>query len=156
MTKNNTRKASTPAKKAEPKAVKEPEPMDPSIREEKVATPAPPKVRVCWALKMLVFEVADLFPETPVEFDNPDGRGTMLDATFDMTVLDAEDRGLLAALLELTKTDARVADVVSDASNVVVSIKKSARTQDLRDPFGLRDAFEILVDEWGPYAGWSL
>lgn len=145
MTKSTTRK---PAKKAaSSKTAKMPEPMEASTTPpEAVGTPATNNVRVCWAAKTLVNEFTDLFPETPVEYSNPDGRNTMLDVSFDMTAVDDVDRDAAVALLELTNTDARVAGLISISDMVLVSFKSSARTQDNRDSFGLADAWDVLTD----------
>lgn len=147
MTKSTTRK---PAKKAaSSKTAKMPEPMEASTTPPAaVGTPATNNVRVCWAAKTLVNEFTDLFPETPVEYSNPDGRNTMLDVSFDLTAVPDSDRDAAAALLELVETDARVGSVFieSAAESLLVSFKSSARTQDSRDSFGLADAWDVLSD----------
>lgn len=149
MTKSTTRKA--PAKKAgsstKSKTAKAAEPMEASSKPPAaVGTPATNTVRVCWAAKTLVEEFTDLFPETPVEYSNPDGRNTMLDVTFDLTVLDDEMEDAATALLELIHTDVRVNVVLAENNAVLVSFKSSARTQDNRDSFGLADAWDVLTD----------
>lgn len=144
MTKSTTKKTTTSPKKADtPKA---PEPMDSRITEAKVGTPSSNNERVCYAAKTLVAEAHELFPETPVEYSNPDGRNTMLDVSFDLTALDTNEADELTALLELVKTDARVADVLVDDDTVLISFKASARTQDSRDSFGLADAWYVLTE----------
>lgn len=122
-------------------------PMDATIREERVGTPAVNRQRVCWAAKTLVAEVDELYPEIPVEYSNHDGRNTALDVTFDLTVLDSTDSDMLVTLLELTSSDSRIAYViVGDEDVVLVSFEGNPRTQDSRDPFGLSDALGVLTE----------
>lgn len=130
-------------KKTESKA---PEPMDAGATESKVGTPVTNNHRVCYAGKRLVAEVHDLFPETPVEYGNYDGRNTALDVIFDLTALDATDSDMLAGLLELTTTDDRVAEVLVEDDLALVSFKGNPRTQDSRATFGLSDALDVLSE----------
>jgi hypothetical protein len=132
-----------------------PAPMDPSVREESVGTPAVNASRPCWAAKTLVAEVNALFPETPVEYSNPDGRNTMLDVMFDLTTLDPNDVYDLTTLLNLLddpayNVDPRIDSVIAGgqqhAGQVLVAFKSNPRTQDSRDPFGLADALEVLAE----------
>lgn len=127
------------------------EPMDDSVTEAKVGTPADNTQRVCYAAKTLVAEVEALFPETPVEYSNYDGRNTALDVQFDLTGIDAADRDTLIAMMTLfdLDDDPRINLIVSEDDSLLVSFKASARTQDSRDPFGLADAWEILTEEQG-------
>lgn len=126
----------------------EPKPMDPTTREQLVGEVAVTRERVCYAGKTLVKEFHELFPETPVEYGGYDGRNTALDVAFDLTVLDIPaERDLATALLELCRTDNRVDSVVaSDEGQVLVAFHSNPRTQDLRDPFGIAEAFDILVE----------
>lgn len=130
---------------------KAPEPMDPSIRENKVAAPKANHSRVCYAIETLVDEMADLFPETPVEYSNPNGRNTALDVLFDLTVLDEPDRALSGDLLMLTQEDPRVDLALLNHepyySQVLVSMRNDPRTMDRREPFGLADAMLVLADD---------
>lgn len=103
--------------------------------------------RQCWALKTLVAEMAELFPETPVEYSNVDGRNTALDVTFDCSMLGEEDQILLVNLFRTLEVDARVSQIMVGNDQMLVSMKSDSRTQDLRDPFGLADAWGILTDE---------
>lgn len=124
--------------------------MDPTAREATVGAPAANNARVCYAAKTLVAEVEALFPETPVEYSNYDGRNTALDVTFDLTTLDEEDRATFIALFTLFDFDAdpRVDMVIpahEDAA-LLVSFKSNAQTQDSRDPFGLDEAWSALTD----------
>lgn len=132
---------STPKKSAAKVAA----PMDDSVREAKVGTPATNTARACYAAKTLVAEVIDLFPETPAEYSKYDGRNTALDVTFDLTAVSMPDDDLLASLLELTSTDARVREVVMEDGTVLVSFRSNPITQDLRDPFGLSEALLVLT-----------
>lgn len=129
-------------------------PMDDSIREEKVGKPAANNARVCYALVTLVSEVSEMFPEVPVEYSNVNGRNTSLDATFDLTPLDVQDRGLFSDLFRLLgdsayNEDRRVAEVVVDGDQVLVSMRNDPRTMDSREPFGMADALLVLADEEG-------
>lgn len=128
-----------------------PQPMDPSIREEGIATMHVNRKRPCWAAKTLVSEMDVLFPETPVEYSNYNLRNTALDVTFDLTTLDSTDREMAANLLELTSSDSRIEDVIVGAGDmdgqVLVSFIANPRTQDSRAPFGLGDALDVLADD---------
>ena len=127
------------------------QPMDPTTKEVLVGTPQINRQRVCWAAKTLVAEVDELFPETPVEYSNYNGRNTALDVTFDFTVLDLPDRDTAIALLELLSTDSRVDEVIEGGAQmdaqVLVSFKPNATTQDSREPFGLGDALVVLDED---------
>lgn len=120
------------------------EPMDAGAREAKVGTPVPNSPRVCHAIKTLVAEVEELFPETPVEYSNHDGRNTALDVTFDLTALAYPDSENFVSLLLCIKTDERVLGIDWDDSTALVQFKPNPRTQDSRAPFGLIDALSIL------------
>jgi hypothetical protein len=126
--------------------------MDSNIPEVMVGTPAVNGARVCWALKTLVAEVEELFPETPVEYTNHDGRNTALAATFDLSVLDLDENQMLVDLLTMLPHDPRIADVVSDYDtvSVYVCMKSNPRTQDDKSPFGLGDALEVLEEDGTP------
>jgi hypothetical protein len=121
--------------------------MDPSIRENPVGKMAVNAGRACWAAKTLVAEVLELFPETPVEYSNPDGRNTALDVSFDTTVHDTLDGELLATVLDLSRSDSRIKDIDGEDGQVIVSFKSNPRTQDSREPFGLGDALLVLDEE---------
>lgn len=123
--------------------------MDPTVPEHRNPVAAVNNERVCWALQTLVAEVQELFPETPVDYGNPDGRNTLLDGQFDLTALDGEERADLASLLGLTEHDSRIETVVVEDDMVLVSIRSNPRTQDKRDPFGLGDALGIMADSEG-------
>lgn len=140
---STTRKAAT-SKAASTAA---PEPMDPSARETTTPVPSSNHPRVAYALQTLVAEVRHLFPETPVEYSNVDGRNTSLDATFDLTVLDSEDRSAFRDLMRLTTSDERVAEVLTEDDQVLVSIRSNPRTQDSREPFGLNDAWLVMHED---------
>lgn len=123
------------------------EPMDDTTREAKVGKPHTNQQRVCYAIETLVGEVHDLFPETPVEYSGRDGRGTALDVSFDLSVLDDRDTSLLLALLGLLDSDERVAAVITEDKASLVSMRSDPRTQDSRASFGTADAFDVLTDE---------
>lgn len=148
MTKRTTRKTAAKKTAPEPKAPepKAPEPMDPDAREG-TAAPRTNNQRPCWAIKTLVAEVHSLFPETPVEFSNYNGRNTALDVSFDLTTLDNDDAISLIEALALTQNDERVVGVVSEDGALLVSMRANPRTQDSREPFGVVQAYGILTDE---------
>lgn len=123
------------------------EPMDPGVRENAVGEARVNNPRDCWAIKTLVAEVDELFPETTYETSNVDGRNTALDVQFDLTGLVSDDRRLFALLLSAADSDPRVDEVLTEDDSVLVSFKANARTQDDRASFGLSDAFDILVED---------
>lgn len=125
--------------------------MDPGARERAVGEPVTNTARVCYAAKTLVAEMHALFPETPVEYSNYDGRNTALDVKFDLTVLDEADRATVIAMFTLFDFDAdpRVDMVIpahEDAA-LLVSFKSNATTQDSRAPFGLAEAWSVLTED---------
>lgn len=130
-----------------------PEPMDARVKEHAVGVAPTNHHRVCWAIKTLVAEFRALFPETPVEYSNIDGRNTALDVTFDLTEVDADEREAAAQLLQLVDTDKRVEDVIVGDKDmkdqVLVSMFSSPRTQDSRAPFGLGDSWVVLTEPDG-------
>lgn len=160
--KNTARKAgkttaskTTASKTTEAEKAKEAQPMDASISEARVGTPSTNNQRPCWAIKTLNEEVWSLFPETPVEYSNFNGRNTALDVTYDLTAIPEDERALAGKVIALLAGDARVADVVLVDDSVLISMHPNPRTQDSREPFGLANAHAILTsgedDE-----GWTL
>lgn len=126
------------------------EPMDASFREDKIGTMATNHKRVCWALKTLISEIVEVFPETEnaVEYSDYDGRGAALTATIDLTVFDNDDDAILfLQLIYLVGDDHRVYEVVPDevTSSVAVTLKSNPRTQDLRTTFNVSPAWVILA-----------
>lgn len=130
-------------KRDEPTA---PIPMDPGAKEALIGTPTTNRQRVCWAVQTLVAEVHDLFPETPVEYSDYDGRNTALAVTFDRTGLDNEDYSMFDALIGLVDADPRVAEVIldGDEEGAYVRMNANPRTQDNRLSFGLGSALGVL------------
>lgn len=126
----------------------EPTPMDASIRERATGTTASNTQRVCYAIKTLVAEMHALFPETPVEYSDYDGRNTALAVSFDLSPLDEETGTTVLALFTLFDFDAdpRIASVDADGPVVLISFRANARTQDSREPFGLAEAWEVLTE----------
>lgn len=125
---------------------KAPEPMDAGAPErassgEVIET----RLRVCYAAKQLIQEVIDLFPETIHETNTENMRNVQLGIDF---VADEEG---LAELLQLVSVDSRVASVVTEEGLVKVGFHNRPRTYDLRDSFGLADAWLVLIEE--DYAG---
>lgn len=127
-----------------------PEPMDPGAQETTTPVVVVNHPRVCYAAQTLVAEVETLFPETPVEYANVNGRNVSLDVIFDLSSMDGHERDNFTALLELCRGDLRIAEVVvadeSDQSSVLVSFHNSALTQDLREPFGLEEAWLVMAE----------
>lgn len=127
-----------PAKKAS-----EPKPMDETITELPVGEQQVTKVRPCWAIKQLVAEVTSLFPETVHEVTDYNDRGVGLGVRF--TTQEAVG---LRELLSLVESDPRVKDVIGDdGQSLRILFHNSARTQDLRDSFGVDEAWDILEDQ---------
>jgi len=123
-----------------------PKPMDMSAPEADAPVVATNNQRTCKAIKTLVAEVLHLFPETPYEVSNYNGRNTGLDVTFDLTTLDSQDRTDLISLLWVAEVDPRVATVDAEDGMVLVSMQASPRVHDGIGSFGLNDAYLILVD----------
>jgi hypothetical protein len=122
------------------------EPMDTGAREVLIGTPSVNAQRVCYAARTLVAEVTHLFPETSVEYSNYNGRNTALDVTFDLTGLDDAGRTDLITLLAMVEdTDLRVAEVLVEGGSALASFTNNPRTSDLRDPFNLGDALDVLA-----------
>lgn len=117
------------------------EPMDNAAAESKTPTPAQNRRRPAYALKTLVDEVVELFPEVQYEFDGYDGRGTAL--SVDITVYGSPG---LAELLTLVEGDLRVEKVTEEDGIVRVDLYSNPRIQDMRTSFGLDSAWEILGD----------
>lgn len=137
--------------------VKAPEPMDAGAPERAEGTALPNHKRVCHAIRTLVAEVHDVFPETPVEFSNFNGRNTALSVSFDLTALDQIEAADLVMVLSLMDHDERVAEVIAeDNSQVLVAMKNSARTQDNTEPFNLLDALSVLDEPVDFMGGASL
>lgn len=127
------------------------EPMDTTLYEEKFPVPKENRKRVCWALKTLVSEIHEVFPETlnAVEYSDYDGRGAALTATIDLTVFDPDDTALFIQLMELVGGDSRIYEVVTDEEVVAlaVTLQSSPRTQDLRTTFNVPATWLILALE---------
>lgn len=131
------------------------QPMDPSARETATPEVATNAARVAYALKTLVAEVLALFPETPHEFGDVDGRNTALSVTFDTTPMDGLDRDAFTGLLDAVKTDARVAEVTSEDDLTYMLLRASARTQDDRSSFDLADIWLDMNTDHEGFAGGS-
>lgn len=126
---------------------KMPEPMDAGVTEIRDGQVHVNSKRNAYALVQLVDEVRHLFPETPYEFGNYNGRNTALSVTFDLSMASGEEFDLFTQLLALVKTDQRVLDVINDDTSLLVDLFPSPRYQDLRDSFNLADAYSILTGE---------
>lgn len=129
---------------AKSKSNEKSEPMDASAPEVAVGTPATNHKRVVGAAKTLIAEVGLLFPGVTYEVTNYDGRN----AAHDVQFLMSDDEIELADLLMLVKDDERVHEVIDDGEGVVlVSIVMNPRTQDIRDPFNLDKAWDVLTED---------
>lgn len=123
-----------------------PQPMDASIREETTGAAKVNNQRVCWAIKTLVSEVHAMFPETPVEYSDYDGRNTALAVAFDCSMLNIEEQEILAGLFDALNIDPRVESTDMAEDQAFVTMKSNAVTQDSRETFGLDAAYEILTE----------
>lgn len=133
-------------------------PMDASVPESRTAVPSTNSPRVCWALKTLVDEFRNLFPETRTEYSNYDGRNTALSVTFDLTGIPEDVRTDAALLMELLNDpayneDKRIEYVIIEDEHALVTMRANPRTQDSREPFGLADAYEVLAGDDEPEDG---
>lgn len=140
--KSRTRKApaSKPANTdTEPK---QPESMDPAVREQAIPDIPRTNPRDCYAVQTLVAEVTGLFPETAYETSGPNSFNTSLVVAFD----DGESPDLFP-LLALIQSDVRVLAVDRDSieHRSVVEFHNNLRTHDSRAPFGLAEAHDILT-----------
>lgn len=123
---------------------KMPEPMDAGAPERAVGEATPTNQRPCYAAKTLIAEVLALFPETTHRVSDYNGRNVGLWVTFD-TAYGQE----LTDLLLLVDSDARVERVEADDSGTVLVIfHNRPRIYDLRDSFGLDEAWSVLEDDW--------
>lgn len=125
-----------------------PKMMDPSIPETAVATPRGNKSRPCWAIETLRQEVEALFPETAVEYSAYTRYNAALGVSFDCSMLDDEDWTIARKAIGLIPVDARVQGIVVDGGQraIYVEMLSNARTQDSRMPFGLADAYALLIE----------
>lgn len=138
-------------KKADTPEVEASAPMDPSIREDRRPTVAQNHPRECYAIRTLVAELTELFPETLVlAYTERDGRNTALAVSFDVLALSEDVREPFRLLTQLVENDHRVETVVEEDDVVMVVMRSSLLTQDLRDRFGLREAYSVLSGTDGP------
>lgn len=138
------------------KSDREPQPMDATAVERATAEPLQYRQRVCYAIRTLVAEVHEMFPETPVEFSNFNGRNVALSVAFDLTALDQIEADDLTTVLCLLDHDTRVESVVAEEGQVLVSMHNSARTQDHTDEFGILDALAVMDEPVDFMGGASL
>jgi hypothetical protein len=127
----------------------EPTPMDPGAREDSTGVVQKNNQRPCWAIKQLVSEVTDLFPETAYLVEGYNERNVGLEVVFDL--VDQDGLGLLLELLgdPAHNIDVRIKSVETDEEKGEsrVTFHNRARTQDIRDSFGLDEAWLILAGE---------
>jgi hypothetical protein len=128
---------------------KEQSPMDPGAQEllpgeQTVITHAS---RLCYALRTLVEEFTELFPETTYEVFDINGRNTALSVRFNLAAItDQEREDAAAALIRMLAGEPRVLESGVEAREGYVRFRPSARTQDNPETFSLRAAYEILID----------
>ncbi len=125
---------------------KMPEPMDSGAPERDVAEPVSTHRRACYAVVTLTGEVLHLFPEAVYQVSNYNGRDVGLSVEF---LADQDLADLLSLLGDPAhNADPRISQVIRDGDAVTISFHNRPRTYDLRDTFGLAEAWSILDDEW--------
>lgn len=158
MTKATTRKTAAARRTGktaaqEEAASKAPVSMDPAARE--TSTPEAPATtpRLCYAAKTLLSEVATLFPDATYVDGERNGRGVLIGLTFELASLTDDDAVTLVDLLMLLRDPAhsderRIVDVTHDHDEQLlhVAFRNDPRFSDLREPFGLVDAYAVLGD----------
>lgn len=142
--KRTSAKKTAASRQAQPRQQASPEPeepkgMDPDFVTTTVSTPI--SGRKAYALETLISEVDELFRGAPYTVSGVNGRGVALTVEF------AHNRDL-GDLLHLTADDPRVAAVFENEEATVVLFANDARTQDLRDPFNLAEAYNEMGGEW--------
>lgn len=138
---------------------KEGTPMDAGAPEAAHGTPSTNSPRACYAIKTLVDEFRNLFPETATEYSNRDGRNTALSVTFDLTSLSEDARTDATILMNLLddpayNEDKRIDYVLIEDEHVLVTMRSDSRTQDSRASFGLAEAMLVLSGEEDPGEDW--
>jgi hypothetical protein len=122
---------------------KMPEPMDAGAPERDSAEPVANNRRACYAAKQLVKEVLDLFPETSYDYTSFNLRNTAITVCFD-----TEEGSELEQLIRLVDADARVDAIVRDNHDrLAVDFYNRPRTYDIKDTFGLEDAWLVLTGD---------
>jgi hypothetical protein len=142
------------ASKTASKTTAAPEPMDATVVERPAAEvgAASNNERVCYAIKTLVSEFRALFPETPVEYGDLNGRNVALSVTFDLTTVDNDEAILAARLLGLVDSDVRVASTTVEDTATMVEMLNDPRFYDIRDSFGLAEGWSVMAEEVDPTA----
>jgi hypothetical protein len=123
---------------------KAPEPMDSGAPERAVGEAAVTVQRACYAMMTLIAEVGALFPETVWMIENYNGRNVGLRVVF---LTDGDDQDKLSDLLALVDSDSRVERVQTFASETIIDFHNRPRTYDLRDSFGLDEAWMVMGEE---------
>ena len=119
-------------------------PMDPDARETRTPEPPSRRTRTADGVLTLIDEVSDLFPETSYELGSPNQWGVISSVTFEVAGLEG-----LPELLSLVETDARVKEITEDDKEglVEISLHPSFRTMDIREQYGLAEAWMVLCEE---------
>jgi hypothetical protein len=127
---------------------KMPEPMDAGAPERDSAEPVANSQRPCYAAKQLVKEVLDLFPVTSYEISNYNGRSVGLAVKFTPAETDSDLIDLLTLLGDSAyNEDPRVNLVAVSNGSVTVDFHNRPRTYDIKDTFGLEDAWLVLAGD---------
>lgn len=122
---------------------KEPVAMDPHAPETKDGAVHVNNARVCYAAKTLISEFLALFPETEYATGGVNQRNVALEVFFDCT----DGPSVIADLFRSLRDDPRIEAVGIGEMDAIVHFKNSARLMDLRDPFGIAEAWEVLTED---------
>lgn len=134
------------APEATPEATEPEEPAAPQRGErvgaEYLSTQEQP--RHAYAMKVLVSEVTGLFPEITYEFGVPRAWGAITTVIFEVDHVEGA-----ADLLRLVSNDERVESATYDHREGLfeIALRPSLRTMDSREPFGLPEAWSVMVEE---------
>lgn len=137
------------APEATPEAMEPAEPAEPAApqRGEQVGAEYLSKqeqLRHAYAMKVLVSEVTGLFPEITYEFGVPRAWGAITTVIFEVDHVEGA-----ADLLRLVSNDERVESATYDHREGLfeIALRPSLRTMDSREPFGLPEAWSVMVEE---------
>lgn len=134
------------APEAIPEATEPAEPAAPQ-RDERVGAEYLSKqghLRHAYAMEVLVSEVTGLFPEITYEFGVPRAWGAITTVIFEVDHVEGA-----ADLLRLVSNDERVESATYDHREGLfeIALRPSLRTMDSREPFGLPEAWSVMVEE---------
>ena len=136
---------------ASKKSRKTEEPMDPGAKERLTPDPIQNRARTAKALRTLISEVLEVFPETPHEVSGANGWATALDVTFDVSGLVSEDRDDLLTVLNLiAESDHRVLGVYYEDDHALISLENNPKVYDTQTPFMFGPAWGALRNPASP------